>query len=208
MSYNSTYSPLDTQKLNERVTELENGGDLSDYWTSAQTTTFVEGELADYTPTSGFSTINGSAITSGGNITIQGGGGASPIYVAMDDESLYPNFEVIYNLKKAEVESGATNPDLEHRVVLRSITDDNVWTVPLAGIQAVILGPQEEGESAQLQQLGLSFTYGDTARVYTKYYDLYYEEGEPGVFDFVVNEASKGMDWPEDGGGEEEGGEA
>lgn len=32
-------------------------------------------DMSDYTPTSGFSTINGSAITNGGNIVIQGGGG-------------------------------------------------------------------------------------------------------------------------------------
>ena len=32
-------------------------------------------DMSAYTPTSGFSTINGSAITNGGNIVIQGGGG-------------------------------------------------------------------------------------------------------------------------------------
>lgn len=44
--------------------------DLSGYYTSAQTDTKISQVIADYTPTSGFSTINGSAITNGGNIVI------------------------------------------------------------------------------------------------------------------------------------------
>ena len=39
------------------------------------TSAYVADALTSYTPTTGFSTINGSAITNGGNITIQGGGG-------------------------------------------------------------------------------------------------------------------------------------
>ena len=49
--------------------------DLSGYYTSAQTDNKIAQVIAAYTPTSGFSTINGSAITNGGNIVIQGGGG-------------------------------------------------------------------------------------------------------------------------------------
>lgn len=48
------------------------GGDLSNYWTSAQTKNYVDGQLDDYTPTDGFATINGQVITNGGNITIEG----------------------------------------------------------------------------------------------------------------------------------------
>ena len=41
--------------------------------TSAQVETQIDTKAAAYTPTSGFSTINGSAITNGGNIVIEGG---------------------------------------------------------------------------------------------------------------------------------------
>lgn len=45
---------------------------------TAATSGLVETEaLTAYTPTSGFATINGSAITEGGNIVIQGGGGGT-----------------------------------------------------------------------------------------------------------------------------------
>lgn len=44
------------------------------YVTSATVQTQIDGNLSAYTPTSGFATINGSGITDGGNIVIQGGG--------------------------------------------------------------------------------------------------------------------------------------
>ena len=96
---------------------------LDDYWTSAQTQsaiTAVEDHLYDveevtasaltelhdtfsaYTPTTGFSTINGSAITNGGDIVIQGGGGSTeeielPIAAAITD--LKGNIEARLNQK-------------------------------------------------------------------------------------------------------------
>lgn len=63
MSYNRTLGPTDTQYLNGKVADLSDA--TSGYVTTKQ--------LSAYTPTSGFSTINGSSITSGGNITISGG---------------------------------------------------------------------------------------------------------------------------------------
>ena len=54
-------------------------------------------DMSLYTPTSGFSTINGSAITNGGNIVIQGGGGG--------DMSAYWNSAQT----KSYVDSAATN---------------------------------------------------------------------------------------------------
>ena len=45
------------------------------YVTSADVETQIDGNLSAYTPTSGFATINGSGITEGGNIIIEGGGG-------------------------------------------------------------------------------------------------------------------------------------
>ena len=52
---------------------------LTYYWESGETKDYTDAAISAatslYTPTSGFSTINGSAITNGGNIVIQGGGG-------------------------------------------------------------------------------------------------------------------------------------
>lgn len=60
MSYNSTVGPKDSQTLNQKIADLS--GATSGYVTTEQ--------LTAYTPTSGFSTINGSSITSGGNISV------------------------------------------------------------------------------------------------------------------------------------------
>ena len=49
--------------------------DVSNFVTSADVETQIDGNLSAYTPTSNFATINGSGITNGGNIVIQGGGG-------------------------------------------------------------------------------------------------------------------------------------
>lgn len=45
--------------------------DLSGYYTSAQTQDAIGEAITAYTPTTGFATINGSAITNGGNIVIE-----------------------------------------------------------------------------------------------------------------------------------------
>ena len=52
---------------------------------SSAVTQEISTALSAYTPTSGFSTINGSAITSGGNITISGGSGAIELTQAQYD---------------------------------------------------------------------------------------------------------------------------
>lgn len=54
------------------------------------TTSSIQDTFSAYTPTTGFSTINGSAITNGGDIVIQGGGGSTeeielPIAAAVND---------------------------------------------------------------------------------------------------------------------------
>ena len=67
------------------------------------TTSSIKDTFSAYTPTTGFSTINGSAITNGGDIVIQGGGGGSteeielPIAAAVND--LKGNIEARLNQK-------------------------------------------------------------------------------------------------------------
>ena len=57
-------------------TYLKEHQSLAAYYTSAQTDEVIAETLTAYTPTTGFSTINGSAITNGSAIVIQGGGGS------------------------------------------------------------------------------------------------------------------------------------
>lgn len=66
------------------------------------TTSSIQDKFSAYTPTTGFSTINGSAITNGGDIVIQGGGGSTeeielPIAAAVND--LKGNIEARLNQK-------------------------------------------------------------------------------------------------------------
>ena len=66
------------------------------------TTSSIQDTFSAYTPTTGFSTINGSAITNGGDIVIQGGGGSTeeielPIAAAVND--LKGNIEARLNQK-------------------------------------------------------------------------------------------------------------
>lgn len=58
--------------------------DLSGYYTSGQTDAAISAATSLYTPTSGFSTINGSAITEGGNLVIQGGGDTQELQDQID----------------------------------------------------------------------------------------------------------------------------
>ena len=65
------------------------------------TTSSIQDTFSAYTPTTGFSTINGSAITNGGDIVIQGGGSTEeielPIAAAVND--LKGNIEARLNQK-------------------------------------------------------------------------------------------------------------
>ena len=76
------------------------------------TTSSIQDKFSAYTPTTGFSTINGSAITNGGDIVIQGGGGGSteeielPIAAAVND--LKSNIDIRLDqqyYKKKEVDN-------------------------------------------------------------------------------------------------------
>lgn len=76
------------------------------------TTSSIQDTFSAYTPTTGFSTINGSAITNGGDIVIQGGGGGSteeielPIAAAVN--TLKSNIDVRLDqqyYKKKEVDN-------------------------------------------------------------------------------------------------------
>lgn len=72
-------------ELNEKgyMTDDQVSMKLQNYATTASVQDFiteseVDTKLNDYTPTSGFASINGSAITNGGNLVIDGGGQVAP----------------------------------------------------------------------------------------------------------------------------------
>lgn len=148
---------------------IQGGGDMSGYYTSAQTdekiasaVTPVANHLAEveqitasaytelhddilalsartpdmsaYTPTSGFSTINGSAITNGGNIVIQGGGG---------DMSNYWNSAET----KSYVDSAATNLqdqiDTMDEVVADALNDLNGDVAAVSGMVSDLTSGQQ-----------------------------------------------------------------
>ena len=74
------------------------------------TTSSIQDKFSAYTPTTGFSTINGSAITNGGDIVIQGGGSTEkielPIAAAVND--LKSNIDIRLDqqyYKKKEVDN-------------------------------------------------------------------------------------------------------
>lgn len=136
MSYNNNISPLDSQKLNERVTALENDTGSTD---------------------------NG------------------PIYV--DDVDYIANLEMVYNLKKAEIDSGATNQNLENRVVYIN----GGQYIPVNCIEVF-----QEGEGGTVSSIKLSFIYADAYAIYCDTYNLYYVDE---VFNADYDTTS--INWPE-----------
>lgn len=91
------------------------------YVTSATVQTQIDGNLSAYTPTSGFATINGSGITDGGNIVIQGGGGGGNANIieltqaeydaltAYTEDALY----VITDAEEVDLNDYATSGDIQ-----------------------------------------------------------------------------------------------
>ena len=90
------------------------------YVTSATVQTQIDGNLSAYTPTSGFATINGSGITSGGNLVIQGGGGGNANIIeltqqeydaltAYTEDALY----VITDAEEVDLNDYATSGDIQ-----------------------------------------------------------------------------------------------
>lgn len=86
-------------QITSQTQNFVTSGDVETMITAA-TSGFVETEaLTAYTPTSGFATINGSAITEGGNIVIQGGGGDSTALEKITEFPESPVDGAIYNYK-------------------------------------------------------------------------------------------------------------
>lgn len=100
--------------------KIEDIPDVSNFVTSADVETQIDGNLSAYTPTSGFATINGSGITSGGNIVIQGGGGGGNANIieltqaeyealtAYTEDALY----VITDAEEVDLNDYATSADV------------------------------------------------------------------------------------------------
>lgn len=102
--------------------------DLSPYYTSAQTEDAIDEAISAYTPTTNFATINGSAITNGGDIVIQGGGDMSDYWTSAQT--------------KTYVDSGITivqnQIDTMDNVVSAALIDLNDTKVGSADIKHIV----------------------------------------------------------------------
>ena len=106
-----------TERTYAKLTDIP---DVSNFVTSADVETQIDGNLSAYTPTSGFATINGSGITDGGNIVIQGGGGGGNANIieltqqeydaltAYTEDALY----VITDAEEVDLNDYATSADV------------------------------------------------------------------------------------------------
>lgn len=106
-----------TERTYAKLTDIP---DVSNFVTSADVETQIDGNLSAYTPTSGFATINGSGITSGGNLVIQGGGGGGNANIieltqqeydaltAYTEDALY----VITDAEEVDLNDYATSADV------------------------------------------------------------------------------------------------
>ena len=76
----SIYAPRNAGTAGDILVSV--GGNQAPIWSAV-----TMPDMSEYTPTSGFSTINGSAITNGGNIEIQGGGDMSGYWNSAETKS-------------------------------------------------------------------------------------------------------------------------
>ena len=97
-------------------------------------------DMTAYTPTSGFSTINGSAITNGGNIVIQGGGDMSGYYTsAQTDEKIASAVTPVANhLAEVEEITASAYTELHDDILaLSARTPDMSAYTPTSGFATV-----------------------------------------------------------------------
>lgn len=122
--------------------------DVSNFVTSADVETQIDGNLSAYTPTSNFATINGSAITEGGNIIIQGGSGGNANIIeltqaeynaltAYTEDALY----VITDAEEVDLNDYATSADLATKVDKINVSASSVgYFFPKWNTQGQITG--------------------------------------------------------------------
>ena len=97
-------------------------------------------DMTAYTPTSGFSTINGSAITNGGNIVIQGGGDMSGYYTsAQTDEKIASAVTPVANhLAEVEQITASAYTELHDDILaLSARTPDMSAYTPTSGFSPI-----------------------------------------------------------------------
>ena len=114
------YIAVESGRTEETYAKISDIPDVSNFVTSADVETQIDGNLSAYTPTSGFATINGSGITDGGNIVIQGGGGGGNANIieltqqeydaltAYTEDALY----VITDAEEVDLNDYATSADV------------------------------------------------------------------------------------------------
>ena len=122
---NAVSGKVDTSRVDEieevtasaltelKTTKLDSTA-LTQYYTSAQTDTAIDNAVSGkmdtsamsaYTPTSGFSTINGSAITSGDNIEIEGTAYSAGTNINIDDNNVISVTGITVPTKLSDLEN-------------------------------------------------------------------------------------------------------
>lgn len=141
------------------VQEALSGIDLSNYWTSAQTQSaiteveeYVGETIANYTPTSGFSTINGSAITAGGDLVIKSDTEDIELPIAAAVNDLKANIEARLNQKYYERQE--VNDLLDQKRDAAQVQNQIVdYVTPVVADIAATIEDKELATSAALNDL-------------------------------------------------------
>ena len=89
--------------------------DVSDFVDSGDVQTQIDNNLSEYTKTNQFATINGSGITNGGNIVIQGGGGGQEYY-AGENIDITDNVISVTGITIPDVSNFVTSADVKTQV--------------------------------------------------------------------------------------------
>ena len=138
----SAASGITSQDISNWNNKLDSSA-LTPYYTSAQTDTAISNAISGkmdtsamsaYTKTEGFATINGSAITEGGNIEIQGGSSIEnyqPLQVEFDPSYSFIDAYEINSVGKQQFYKRIAFDTINGNSIIHQSDNDKVnWTIP------------------------------------------------------------------------------
>ena len=138
----SAASGITSQDISNWNNKLDSSA-LTPYYTSAQTDTAISSAISGkmdtsamsaYTKTEGFATINGSAITEGGNIEIQGGSSIEnyqPLQVEFDPSYSFIDAYEINSVGKQQFYKRIAFDTINGNSIIHQSDNDKVnWTIP------------------------------------------------------------------------------
>ena len=128
---------------------------------SSAVTQEIASALTAYTPTSGFSTINGSAITSGGNITISGGSGETVVELTQAQYDALTAYSpdttyIITDAEPIDMADYATTGQLATKADKISVSANSARYFPKWNTQGIVTGTT--GNTVYEQSLNINGT--------------------------------------------------